>query len=99
MIQCNRFHLQYNGETKRSLKIRFNEHQRTVANPNNSKFFPTTAAKHFLLIPNHSSNDVQVIPIEKIFSNRDSVRKAREAHLIFKANTLEPYGLIIREHL
>ena len=98
MIQCNRCNLQYIGETKRSLKNRFIEHRRTVNNPN-SKSSPTTAAKHFLLTPNHSSNDIQLIPIEKIFSNRDSVRKAREAHLILKAKTLEPYGLNIREDL
>ena len=28
MIQCNRCHLQYIGETKRRLKDRFNEHRR-----------------------------------------------------------------------
>ena len=32
MIQCNRCHIQYIGETKRSLKNRFNEHRRTVGN-------------------------------------------------------------------
>ena len=83
---------------KRSLKNRFNEHRRTVDNPN-SKSSPTTAAKHFLLTPNHSSNDVQLLPIEKILSNRDLARKAWKAHLIFKANTLEPYGLNIKEDL
>ena len=61
-------------------------------NPNR-KSSPTTAAKKFLLTPNHSSNDIQLISIEKILSNRDSVRKAREVHLILKANTFEPYGL------
>ena len=30
MIQCNRCHLQYIGETKRRLKDRFNEHRRSV---------------------------------------------------------------------
>ena len=64
-----------------------------------NKSSPTTAAKHFLLIPDHSSNDIQLIPIEKTFKNRDSVCKAREAHLILRANTLKPYGLNIREDL
>ena len=36
----------------------------------------------------HSFNDVCLIPIELIRSKRDSVRKAREAHLINKAKTL-----------
>ena len=29
MMQCNRYHLQYIGETKRRLKDRFNEHRST----------------------------------------------------------------------
>ena len=44
MIKCNRCNLQYIGETKRPLKGRFNEHRRTIDNPNNiSK--PTTVAE------------------------------------------------------
>ena len=78
MIQCNRCNLQYIGETKRRLKDRFNEHRRTIDNPNN-KSKPTTAAEHFLSSPNHTANDMILIPIEKIFSNRDFIRKAREA--------------------
>ena len=78
MIQCNRCNLQYIGETKRRLKDRFNEHRRTIDNPN-SKSKPTTAAQHFISSPNHTANDIQLIPIEKVFSNRDSIRKAREA--------------------
>ena len=42
---------------------------------------------------NHSHTDMQLIPLEKIRSSRDSVRKARESHLIDKAMTLEPHGL------
>ena len=71
MIQCNRCNLQYIGETKRRLKDRFNEHRRTIDNPN-TKSKPTTADEHFLSSPNHTANDMQLIPIEKIFSNRDS---------------------------
>ena len=43
---CSRFRI-YIGETKRRLKDRFNEHRRTIDNPNN-KSKPTTAAEHFL---------------------------------------------------
>jgi len=71
MIQCNRCNLQYIGDKKRRLKDRFNEHRRTLDNPN-SKSKPTTAAEHFLSSPNHTANDMQLIPIEKIVSNRDS---------------------------
>ena len=38
----------------------------------------------------HSINDVLLIPLELIRSNRDFVIKARDAHLIDKAMTLEP---------
>ena len=51
----------------------------------------------FLSSPNHTANDMQLIPIEKIFSNRDSIRKAREAFLIQKGRTIDPDGLNIRE--
>ena len=40
---------------------------------------------------------MQLIPIEKILSNRDSIRKARKAFLIQKGRTLDPDGLNIRE--
>ena len=96
MIQCNRCNLQYIGETKRRLKDRFNEHRRTIDNPN-TKSKPTTVAQHFLSSPNHTANDMQLIPIEKVFSNRDSIRKAREAFLILKGRTIDPGGLNIRE--
>ena len=74
MIQCNRCNLQYIGETKGRLKDRFNEHRRTIDNPN-TKSKSTTAEEHFLSSPNHTANDMQLIPIEKNFSNRDSIRK------------------------
>ena len=63
MIQCNCCNLPYIGETKRRLKDRFNEHRR-IYNPNN-KSTPTTAAEHFLSSPNHTANDIQLIPIQK----------------------------------
>ena len=57
---------------------------------------------HFLSHSNHSDithTDTQLIPLEKIRSSRDSVRKARESHLIDKAMTLEPHGLNRRDEL
>ena len=81
MIQCNRCNLQYIGETKRRLKDRFNEHRRTIDNPI-TKSKPTTAAEHFLSSPNHTATDMQLIPIENSFSNRDSIR-VRPKKLIF----------------
>ena len=85
MIQCNRCHLQYIGER------RFNELRRTLDNAN-TKSKLTTVAEHFLSSPHNISKDVQLIPIEKIFSNRDSIRKAREAFLISKGRTIDLIG-------
>ena len=38
-----------------------------------------------------------VIPLELIRSNRDTVRKGQEAHLIHKGNTLSPLGINTRD--
>ena len=40
---------------------------------------------------------MQLIPPELVKSNRDSVRKAREAYLIERGQTLEPHGLNINK--
>ena len=40
-----------------------------------------------------SATDMQLIPLELVKSNHDSVRKAREAYLIERGQTLEPHGL------
>ena len=77
MIQCNRCNLQHIGETKRRLKDRFDEHRRTVDKFNNTSR-PTTVSKHFLSNPSHTTTDIQVVPIEKIFSSRDSIRKVEK---------------------
>ena len=79
MIQC---------ETKRRLKDRFNENRRPIDNTSNiSK--PATDSEHFLT-NDHSANDITLIPLELTKSNRDSVRKVREAYLIERGKTLEP---------
>jgi len=100
MIQCTKCNKQYIGETKRRLKDRFNEHRRKIDTPNSTS--PDTAvSEHFLANPNHSINDILLIPIELIKSIRDAIRKAKEAHcittLITLANTLEPNGLNRRD--
>ena len=56
---------------------RFNEHRRTTDNPN-TKSKPTTAAEHFLTAPNHTANDMQLIPIEKsTLTETQSVRPGK----------------------
>ena len=88
---------QYIGETKRHLHERFGEHRRSVQN-HQQLANPTPVSEHFNL-PGHSVNEIRLIPLELIHTNRDSVRKAREAHLIDKAKTLEPQGLNRRDEL
>ena len=89
--------LQYIGETKRSLKDRFNEHRRPILNPTGN-YIHTAVSEHFLT-SNHSDNHMLLIPIEKLKNGRDSFRKAREAHLIHKAKTIEPLGINKRDEL
>ena len=54
--------------------------------------------KHFLS-NNHSDTHMLLIPIEKLNNEGDSFRKAREAHIIHKAKTLEPLGINKRDEL
>ena len=82
---------------KRHLHERFCEHRLSVQN-HQQLAKPTPVSEHFNL-PGHSVNDIRLIPLELIHTNRDSVRKAREAHLIDKAKTLEPQGLNRRDEL
>ena len=91
LIECKKCHLQYIGETKRQLNERFGEHRRSILN-HEHLITPTPVSLHFNQA-DHSINDVHLIPIELIRSKRDSVRKAREAHLINKAKTLHPFGI------
>ena len=41
----------------------------------------------------HSANDITLIPQELIKSDRNSVRKAREAYLIERGKTVESLGM------
>ena len=95
LIQCKKCHSQYIGETKRKLNERFGEHRRSILN-HHQLLNPTPVSLHFNQ-PGHSINDAQLIPLELIRSKRDSVRKAREAHLINKAKTLHPLGINRRD--
>ena len=88
MVQCNRFHLQYIGETKRHHKDRFNKHRRTV-DKTNTKSTPTAIAEHFRS-HNHRYTNMQLIPLLLIHSSRDSIRKARESFR-FSGNLETPW--------
>ena len=48
---------------------------------------------------NHCDTHMLLIPIEKLENERNSFRKAREAHIIHKAKTIEPLGINKRDEL
>ena len=83
--------------SKRRLKYRFNEHRRPTLNPTGN-YIHTSVSEHFLT-SNHSDNQMLLIPTEKLKNRRDSFRKAREAHVIHKAKTIEPLGINKRDEL
>ena len=98
LIECKKCHLQYIGESKRQLNERFGEHRRSTGSIlNHQQLSITTPVSLHFNQAGHSINDVHLIPIELIRSKRDSVRKAREAHLINKAKTLHPFGINRRD--
>ena len=72
-------------------------HGRPILNPTGN-YIHTAVSEHFLT-SNHSDNHMLLIPIEKLKNGRDSFRKAREAHLIHKAETIEPLGISKRDEL
>ena len=88
VIPCKRCGIQYVGETKTKLCLRFANH---VSSVKTKKLYPV--AIHFNN-PNHSINDVEIIVIEACTSN-DTHRKVRESHWIHQLKTLQPYGLNI----
>ena len=74
LIQCNKCKCQYIGETKRQLNERFGEHHRSMLNLQQLSD-PTPVSLRFNQA-GHSINDVTLIPLELIHSNRDAVKKA-----------------------
>ena len=86
--------MQYIGETKRHLSDRFGEHRRTIKKAIQQRHInqSTAVSDHFSL-PGHSINNIELITLELIKSNRDGIRKAKEALLISKGKTIEPHGI------
>ena len=94
MIQCNKCNVQYIGKIKHHPSDRFGEHRRAIEKAIAKQHIdqPTAVSDHFTL-PAHSMDNIELVPLELITSNRDDIRKAREAFLISKGKTLEPFGL------
>ena len=97
MVHCRRCNKQYIGGTKRRLKDRFNEHRRPVDRP--TPFSRPTAVSDHFLSDRHLPTVMELIPLELMHSSRDAIRKAREAYLIDRGQTLEPKGINRREEM
>ena len=87
----------YFGKTKRRLKDRFNEYRRPILNLSCS-YIQTAVSEHFLS-NSHSVSNMLLIPSETLRYERNCLRKARKAHLIHKAKTIEPLGMNKRDEL
>ena len=72
----------YIGESERKLRDRFIEHKGYV----NNKITSKSTGAHFNL-KGHSSSDMEIMIIEKIFNNDPQFRKQREKMFIQKFNT------------
>ena len=88
MIQCSKCNMQYIGETKRHLSDRFGEHRRIIEKAIQRRHInQLTAVSDHFSFPGHSINNIELIPLEPgagsclelIKSNRDGIRKAKEA--------------------
>ena len=53
----------------------------------------------YFSLPDHSIKDTELIPLELINLDRDSIRKVREGFLISKGKTFEPYGMDRRDEI
>ena len=85
-------------KAEKSFSDRFGEQRRTIDKAIQRRHTnqPTAVSDHFSL-PGHSINNIELIPLELIKSNRDGIRKAREALLFSKGKTLEPHGINRRD--
>ena len=91
MIECKKCNKQYIGVTKRTLRERFSEHRQATNNPLHANA-AAAVPSHFNL-PGHSITDMGLIPLELQPTPSASRRKAREAYLIHRGQTISPYGI------
>ena len=89
MIECKRCKKQ--KKKKRTLRERFTEHRQATNNPSHANA-STAVPTHFNL-PDHSIEDMTLIPLELQPTRNTSRRKARETYLMHRGETLEPSGM------
>ena len=95
MLSTRLSNFQYIGETKCYLKDHLNEHRRPILNPSGG-YIQTTVSEH-VLGNSHSVSHMLLIPIETVRYECDCLRKARVAHIIHKAKTIDPLGMNKRD--
>ena len=90
MIQCKKCNVEHIGETKISATNLVNKDAQSKKRSHNHTFGHPTAVSvdHFTLLVHYMDN-IELIPLELIDSNREATCKAREASLISKGKTLE----------
>ena len=81
------------GETKRTLRERFTEHRQTTNNPSHANASAVVRIPTHFNLPDHSIEDMTLIPLELQPTPNTSHRKVKEAHLIHRGQTLEPSGM------
>ena len=72
-----------------------NEYRRPILNPSGG-YIQTTVSEH-VLGNSHSVSHMLPIPIETVRYECDCLRKARVAHIIHKAKTIDPLGMNKRD--
>ena len=89
VITCKKCNVQYVGETSRNLRERLTDHRSNI-----KSYKHTAISSHFSQI-NHGIGDLDIVPIEKIPDNPNSLltRKQREKFWILKLGTQHPLGL------
>ena len=58
-----------------------------------------TAVSDYFTLPAHSMDNIELVPLGLITSNRDAICKEREAFLISKGKTFEPFWLNKRDEI
>ena len=82
--------MQYVGETKNELRLRFNQHKYSIR----SKSVELPVAAHFNK-ENHDSSNLSLVEIDHNPTWSDEQRKQKENFWILQLNTAEPRGLNI----
>ena len=75
MIQCNKCNVHYTHETKPHLSDRFGEHRHAIKKAITQRRIdqPAIISDHLLTLPTDSVDNIELVPLELITSNRDVI--------------------------